>query len=231
MKPLAVFDWNGTLFDDLEANLAGANAVVEMFGLPALTAEQYQDHFTFPILHFYVSLGIGTVEYLARHEEAAQRFLSVYEETALRCSLRDGAEDVLAWLNEHDVHCLLLSNHLRENVEQSLARFHIRHYFSNISCNEQYDAAFIQKMNKQERLAVYLEEHGFDPENAFIVGDSLEEPEIARHLGLTAISITGGCLSEERLKTGGQDCLVHSMHALKSHLAGTPALSGERLAG
>ncbi|NCC23188.1 MAG: HAD family hydrolase [Alphaproteobacteria bacterium] len=104
MKPLAVFDWNGTLFDDLEANLAGANAVVEMFGLPALTAEQYQDHFTFPILHFYVSLGIGTVEYLARHEEAAQRFLSVYEETALRCSLRDGAEDVLAWLNEHDVH-------------------------------------------------------------------------------------------------------------------------------
>jgi phosphoglycolate phosphatase-like HAD superfamily hydrolase len=208
MKRLAVFDWNGTLFDDLDANLKGANAVFEILGRTPLTAAQYQQTFTFPILHFYTANNIPADEYLKRHDEAAKVFLETYEKAAEEHGLRPMALEFLQWLNDNEVDCMLLSNHLKENVGRQLARFHIRHLFSHISCNDIYDAAFIQRMNKRDRLQTAMEENGYSPEHAFIIGDSLEEPEIAGLLGLTSFSITGGSLNRERLLSSGTDYVI-----------------------
>ncbi len=209
MKHLAIFDWNGTLFDDLEANLLGAGAVFQALGRAPLNAEQFQSTFTFPILHFYNANGISADEYLKNHDRLARIFLEVYENAALECKLRPQATELLQWLVDNAVECMLLTNHLRENVEQQLAKFHIRHFFSLVSCNEEYDATFVQKMNKHDRLKAILEKPEFKPEEAFIIGDSLEEPEIARRLGLTSISITGGSLSNERLTSCETDYVVN----------------------
>ena len=143
MTYLAVFDWNCTLFDDFDPMLDGTNASISLFGRPAVDAEALRDHFTMPILHGYVALGIGVDEYLSRHEEAALTFLECYEKGALDCYLKDGAMDLLSWLNEQNVHCLLLSNHLRENIDIQLRRFQIENMFDSVSGRDQYDASFI----------------------------------------------------------------------------------------
>jgi len=208
MKHLAVFDWNGTLFDDLDANIKGANAVFNFHGRDPLTIEQYQETFTFPILHFYTANGIHADEYLESHDETAKVYFETYEKAAQELGLRSMVIEFLQWLNDNGVDCMLLSNHLKENVEQQLARFHIRHYFSHISCNDIYDASFILKMNKCDRLRTHMEKHGYNARNAFIIGDTLEEPEIAELLGLTSFSITGGCLNRERLLSSGTDYVI-----------------------
>lgn len=218
MTKLAVFDWNGTLFDDLPANLDGANNTLALFDVPPVTTEEYQDRFNFPILHFYVNCGIHTDDYLARHEEAAEAFLSVYEREALKCELRDGAIDFLKWLRAQNVHVMILSNHIRPNVENQLRRFGILELFDGISCNEVADAAMISSLNKQERLQDYMSGHNFDLSQSFIIGDSLEEPHIAKQIGLTSINITGGCLSEKRLAAHHPDHLVHDFHETRNIL-------------
>jgi phosphoglycolate phosphatase len=208
MSYLAVFDWNGTLIDDLEANLKGANAVLNMLGRSPLSVEQYQDTFTFPILHFYRANGVSADEYLAKHDILSRVFLDTYEKEVFSCELRPKTTELLEWLNVNGIDCIILSNHLRENVEQQLARFHIRHYFTAVSCNEIYDAAFIQRMNKAERLDNYMSDSGYVPSDCAIIGDSHEEPEIARHLGLTSVSILGGFLSENRIRKIDTDYIV-----------------------
>ncbi len=114
--------------------------------------------------------------------------------------------------------CLLLSNHLLENVEQQLARFHIRHFFTGISCNDKYDASFIRKLNKRERLKAYMDENGYSSSRAFIVGDTFEEAEIASALGLISFSITGGCISRQRLVSSNPDYMVDSLEEIIIHL-------------
>lgn len=218
MIKLAVFDWNGTLFDDLDANLVGANKALALFGHDAITTEDYQTRFTFPILHFYVNCGISTDDYLARHEEAADAFLETYEDEALNCSLREGTIDLLEWLQSEGVHCMILSNHLRENVEIQLRRFGIEHLFDGISCNTERDAAMISSLNKQDRLRAYIKDHDFDLSQSFIIGDSFEEPELARDFGMTGFNISGGCLSTERLAAKNPDYLVHNLYETREIL-------------
>lgn len=227
MKRLAVFDWNGTLFDDLEANVIGANQTLALFGAAPIDAATYQERFTFPILHFYVACGIPASDYLAQHEAAADAFLETYEREALNCRLREGTIELLQWLRENNVHCMILSNHLRENVELQLKRFGLTHLFDGISCNEQRDAAMISVLNKQERLRAYIEDHHFDLGQSFIIGDSFEEPELAKDFGMTGFNITGGCLATERLAAKNPHHIVDTLGEVRNILDGLWAITAE----
>lgn len=217
-KHLAVFDWNGTLLDDAKANFEGANSALKKAGASSISFEHYQETFDFPIIHFYHRNGIDTDTYLGNISEINKAFLSVYEKLALNCGARDGANDLLKWLQSHDVTCMVLSNHVYDSIHTNLERVALLPYIGHISSNP-HDNDIMFKMNKQERLERYLEESGFDPAHAFIIGDSLEEPEIGKNLGLMTVSITGGCISENRLKKAKPDHLIHDLGSLKAILS------------
>lgn len=52
---------------------------------------------------------------------------------------------------------------------------------------------------------------GYQPSNAFIIGDSKEEPDIGRALNITSIGITGGCITEKRLRHAKPDHVIHAL--------------------
>ena len=55
-----VWDWNGTLLDDVDAGLTTTNQVLTEFGLPGLDGrDAYRRSFGFPIRDFYSRLGFA----------------------------------------------------------------------------------------------------------------------------------------------------------------------------
>jgi phosphoglycolate phosphatase len=70
-------------------------------------------------------------------------------------------------------------------------------------------------MTKGERLRRYIEAKNLDASNALIIGDTVEEIEIARELGMGCIAITGGVNSESRLREKSPDHIIHSLQELK----------------
>lgn len=210
MTYLAAFDWNGTLFDDTPATLIATNACLRSFGRPEIDVARMQETFTFPLVHFYEKMGVGVDEYLTRSEEEGAIFLNAYEPAALECSVMEGAFDLLDWLSGKDVHCMILSNHLQHLLNQDVERLGITKYMEHVSGNLE-KATMVQGLSKQIRLEAYMKDHGFSADKAFIIGDSHEEPELARRLGLLGISIAGGLLSPERLQKYKADHIVTSL--------------------
>ena len=217
MTYLAVFDWNGTLFDDITANHIGGNAALKALGKDPISLETYRDTFDFPIIHFYKRNGINVDDYLEDISKANGAFFPIYEELAAKCPARDHAKEILAWCNEQNITTLILSNHIKESIEQNLKRLDLLDHIDHISSNP-HDNDIVLKMNKQERLEKFMADHGFEPEKAFIIGDSLEEPEIGKNTGMISISITGGCISEKRLKKADPDYLIRKLPELKEIL-------------
>lgn len=210
MKHLAVFDWNGTLFDDTSATLLGVNRVLSIFGKPPIELHLLQESFSFPLIHFYERMGVSVNEYLERNEELSHAYIETYEACNGDCAVMEGAADLLEWLGEKNVHSMILSNHLQERLDADVARLGITRYMRHVSGNKER-ATITQGLSKQTRLEAYMEEHGFAPENTFIIGDSHEEPELARRLGLLGISIAGGMLSAARLEKYKADHIVHRL--------------------
>jgi phosphoglycolate phosphatase len=210
MTYLAVFDWNGTLFDDTPATLKATNKVLATFGIAPLDLHTLQEKFSFPLIHFYERVGISPDDYLKHAEEEGAAYIEAYESFNGDCEIAEGAIELLEWLRDKDVHTMILSNHMQDNLNADVARLGIAPYMRHVSGNTER-ATMTQGLSKQIRLVAYMEEHGFDPEKTFIIGDSHEEPELAKRLGILGISIAGGLLSAGRLEKYKADYIIQKL--------------------
>lgn len=217
---LAVFDWNGTLFNDMAATHIATNVSLDFFGIAPITLEEEQENFTFPLIHFYEKMGVEVDQYLKHAETVGNLFHETYNAHKDKCELAQGTIETLDWLKHHSVQCIILSNHRQDTLDHDVKAFGIDHYFAHISGNDN-PATIVQGLNKLERLETYMETHGFDPQNSFIIGDSHEEPEIAKKLDLLGISISGGLLSPRRLQHYKKDYIVDTLEELPAILSNT----------
>lgn len=214
MTYLAVFDWNGTLFDDTPATLEATNIVLAKFGITPLDLHTLQEKFSFPLIHFYERVGVPPDEYLKHAEEEGASYIEAYEACNGNCTIAKGAIELLEWLAENDVHSMILSNHLQSHLDADVARLGIAPYMQHVSGNLER-ATMTQGLSKQIRLEAYMERHGFTSDKTFIIGDSHEEPELAKRLGILGISISGGLLSAARLEKYKADHIIHKLHEVR----------------
>ena len=52
-----LWDFNGTVYDDMEACLRSVNEMLSERGLPVLSAEAYREVFDFPVKDYYAKIG------------------------------------------------------------------------------------------------------------------------------------------------------------------------------
>lgn len=217
-RKLAVFDWNGTLIADTKQAWVASNACLEFYGVPPITLKKQRETFDFPIIHYYKRNGCDIDKVLETREQANVIFQTLYEKLAANVRTRRGARDLLEWLRGHDVTCIILSNYLTHKIEPQLERLNLKEFFSFVSANNCDGTTILSATNKLERLSEFMVKRGYAPQNAFIIGDSMEEPDIGRKLGLTSIGITGGCISESRLRKARPDYTVDALPQAKAVL-------------
>ncbi len=208
---LAIFDWNGTLIADTHHAWVASNECMKFLGHEPITFKKQLDTFDFPIIHYYKNNDIPIDLVLEKKTEANAVFQNSYDIESSNARTRRGTREFLEWLHDQDVTCIILSNYLVEKIEDHLERLKIRSYFSYISANTCDGTSILNSTSKLERLSSFMAKRGYHTDNAFIIGDSKEEPEIGRHLGITSIGITGGCISTSRLKSANPDHLITAL--------------------
>ena len=65
--------------------------------------------------------------------------------------------------------------------------------------------------NKQEKLKLYIHKNNLLYQETIIVGDTIEEIEIGKKLGIPTVAVTGGFCTSKRLKSAKPDYLVTSL--------------------
>ena len=95
-----VWDWNGTLFDDLPVVILAANASMARFGVGPIDEDGYRDHFTRPVRAFYDSL-FGRLVSDVEWEDLNDRFHDEYFALADTVSLMSDALDALSAVEDN----------------------------------------------------------------------------------------------------------------------------------
>ncbi len=214
---LAVFDWNSTLYDDAEASYHATNDCLAFFNIPPISFEKQQEIFSFPLIHFYQRAGVAADDYLKNTQQVSDIFHSTYNKLKKNCALMKGAIDCLDWLHTHNVTCIILSNMGQETLELDTQRLGVADYFETISGNAD-PATIINGTNKYERLHDYMDKNNYAADKTFIIGDSHEEPEVAKKLNILGISISGGLLSPARLEKYKKDYIIDNLAELPTIL-------------
>jgi phosphoglycolate phosphatase len=196
-----IFDWSGTLADDLRPVWRATNAIFQEYGRDPLTLEQFRHHFRLPFSGFYAELlPEATSEGL---EALYERFFAGLQDDV---DLLPGARELLLWCRETGRRTFLLSTIKATHfVEQS----------NRLGVADLFEHPYVEIHDKREKIRHLLQEHGLDPAETAFLGDMVHDIETARHGGVTSIALLTGFDPVEKLLPASPDIIARDLPALR----------------
>lgn len=191
-----IWDWNGTLLDDVKVCVEAINPILEKRNLSQIDVDYYRKIFDFPVRNYYEQLGFD----FSKEDFVipALEFMRLYKEKVIKCTLHQGMKQILVHLHQSGYRQFVLSamedNYLKEMIHQ----FDLDAYFQSVY-GIQDDFAH----SKKETGKLLMKTEGLIPAETLIVGDTLHDLECSRELGVQAWLLSHGHQSYERLSGSG----------------------------
>lgn len=206
-----VWDWNGTLLDDLAVAFETINRVLTVNDYPPIPdLATYRANFCFPIIQYYRNVGFDFAR--TPFEVVAQQFMDWYHPAAVHCALQQGAVPTLQKLQQEGVTQVLLSASLQSHLELQLGRYPIRPYFDRL-----LGIGDIYAESKLQLARSFVERCGTPAERILFVGDSVHDYEVATGCGCRAVLFTGGHQPRSLLAATGSP-VIDELEELPSFL-------------
>ena len=195
-----IWDWNGTLLDDLDVSMEALNHVLESENLPlVLDKEEYRKYFQFPVIEYYKKVGFDFNK--TPFSMLAKQYMDYYQPNSLFCSLHKHVEETLQQVKSKNISQYLLSASNLDFLHQQLAVYEIKKYFLDIKGLDN-----IHAYSKADLAKCFVEENGFNPDEVLFVGDSVHDSEVAKNANCHCVLIANG--HEHKSKLFNTDAYV-----------------------
>ncbi len=190
-----IWDFNGTIFDDVDVGIKSANVLLKRQGLPLIeNRKQYRDVFGFPIIDYYRKLGLVTTQ--ESYNELAPIWVDIYNELEKSAKIFDGVEDKLKKIKAAGIKQIILSATEAEMLKGQVKRLGIYDYFDDI--------LGLDNIRAESKIAVAKEWIKKEkPQKAVFLGDTTHDFEVAKQIGVECILIANGHQSREVLEKCG----------------------------
>ena len=191
-----LWDWNGTLLDDLSASLYAVNDMLKMYGKNEIDLEEYYSYIDTPIYKFYekiFDLNVITMDIIK------PLFGELYEKNSGLVKLADGADKVLELCSENKVKQYIISAAHIDDLLRYAEKFNVTRYFDKIDAATDYDAG-----SKIERAKKLIEEQKIDKKTCVMIGDTLHDLDTANALGVECILYSKGHTEKKTLEMSGK---------------------------
>ncbi len=188
-----LWDWNGTLIDDLAGCLECIDSMLGRRNIAQLgSVEAYHRVFCFPIRDYYRKAGFDFGQ--ESFEDLAVEFTDLYFNMPF--GLQDGAEAVLQAVRDLGVKQVILSATKLELLKEQVASYGILPYFDElIGISDIYGAG---KIDVAKQFIARCK-----PPCAVLIGDTVHDFEVAAALGIDCVLVARGHHSRATLECCG----------------------------
>lgn len=196
-----MWDWNGTLLDDLKANFETINKLLTDRNLPPMKSlDEYRGLFGFPVIDFYEKTGFDLEN--ERFEDIAKDYVREYYSRFFECELFFETEKILRYILASGREQLIVSATEQESLLKQVEEFGIDHLFTEI-----LGMSDIYARSKVQLAERWMKENGIKAEDVLFIGDTTHDYEVAKSIGCSCVLIPSGHNSKERLQLTGATVL------------------------
>ena len=196
MYKTIIWDWNGTLLNDLELSIDSVNILLEERHLPILTIERYKEIFGFPVVNYYKAAGFDFEK--EPFEVPARQYVKLYGNGADGLKLFPDVIETLSFFKENGYQQIVLSAMKDDNLKKMINYANISHFFDGIFGIEDNYAREKVSLGKQ-----VVDKLGLNPSECVMIGDTLHDAEVAEQCGFNCILFSGGHVARHRLEQKG----------------------------
>ena len=189
-----IWDWNGTLLDDLDLSIDIMNGLLGRRSLPLLDRARYHRLFGFPVRDYYERLGFDFAR--DSFEQLGVEFISAYDARRWECRLQPGAETTLESLQAAGLTQSILSAYSQDTLREIVGHFGLTPRFKRILGLDN-----IYAHSKAELGRNWVAELGLPPGEILLIGDTLHDLDVARSIGVDCVLVACGHHPEARLRS------------------------------
>ncbi len=187
-----IWDWNGTLLNDVELCRQSINTLLAKRSLPTLSLERYRQVFQFPIIAYYRKAGFDFTK--EPFEVLAQEYMAYYQPRSISCALQPQALATLSYCRQAGKRQVLLSASKLDLLKEQLAHYPLAPYFDQVLGIQD-----VYAHSKAELAVRFVRENKSDPKEIVFIGDSVHDYEVAAMAGCRCILIADGHEHKEKL--------------------------------
>lgn len=190
-----IWDWNGTLLNDISASLASVNDMLDMRGMPHINIDFYKECIGVPIRKFYDRV-------FDMEKEDYSIIIKQYNEGYLRhladCGLTDGAREAIERFKKCGMHQAVVSSSNNDQLCANIKKYGLDGSFDAVLGSADFYAG-----SKIERAKDYLAETGGESVKTLVIGDLEHDADMAKELGADCVLLTSGHEHILRLERAG----------------------------
>jgi phosphoglycolate phosphatase-like HAD superfamily hydrolase/ADP-ribose pyrophosphatase YjhB (NUDIX family) len=199
-----IFDWSGTLVDDLPAVWLATNYVLTQAERKEMTLEQFRAEFCLPFTIFY-----------DRHvphiplPQLESWFHSRYRQVQDSVGELPHARQFLEFCRARGLRAFLLStvHHEHFAVQAAVTGF-----------AEFLEKLYLNVLDKRQKIHEILSENSLAPEETLFIGDMQHDIETAKHGGIHSCAVLTGYNTLDQLRAAGPDLIVEHLGELRAVL-------------
>jgi phosphoglycolate phosphatase len=196
-----IFDWSGTLVDDLPAVLAATNAVFQECGVEILSLEKFRAEFCLPFKHFYDRFVPQVL--LAELERSFHGHFRRLQDAAIPLP---HAREFLLFCRERGLRTFVLST-----VHQD--------YFAlqagACGFDQFIERAYTGIWDKRLKIVELLAENQLAAAETIFIGDMQHDVETAKHGGVRSCAVLTGYNRLAQLRASEPDVIVEHLGELR----------------
>ena len=202
-----IFDWSGTLVDDLPAVWQATNYVLTQSNREAMTLEQFRAEFCLPFTIFY-----------DRHVPHIP--LPQLEEW-FHSSFRQAQDSVCALPHAREFLEFCRARKLRTFLLSTVHRDHFAVQDRATGFGAYLEKPYLGVWDKRKKIGEILTENGLEPGETMFIGDMEHDIETARHGGIHSCAVLTGYNMLEQLRRAEPDLIVEHLGELREILEQT----------
>jgi phosphoglycolate phosphatase len=208
-----IFDWSGTLVDDLPAVLQATNWIFRQIGQEEFSLDRFRAEFRLPFKHFYDRYTPNVPP-----EQLEAWFHGRFRQVQDQVVALPHARDFLQCCRERQVQTLVLSTVHPEH-------FHLQAEATGFA--PFLDRLYLGVHDKRLKIHELIQENGLRPDETLYIGDMEHDIETAKHGGVHSCAVLTGYTGLEHLRASGPDLIVEHLGELREILEGSRWNLGE----
>jgi len=206
-----VWDWNGTLLDDLSLVVEATNQAFAAVGGRSVDSDEHRRTFRRPVAEFYAEI----LERAVDAEEFGRLDRIFHDAYRLGLTTTTLAADAMHALKSWPGSQSLLSMWFHSELVPAVETYGLTGVFTRVDGLRTEIGGDL----KAGHLARHLDELGVPGDRAVLIGDSLDDALAAESVGAAAVLYTGGFTHPTRLRASGRpvaDTLVEAVRVARS---------------
>ncbi len=191
-----IWDWNGTIVNDVSLSVSILNSLLELRSLPQITLQSYKETFSFPVPKFYEALGFSPSK--EEFDELGKLFISQYNAKRFDCPLNDGVWQIINGLTLFNVKQSILSAYHKDYLQEAAEKFKVARFMSHIEGLDNINAESKIELGKK-----LIEKIALPTDQVLLVGDTDHDYAVAKEIGTDCMLVAKGHQSKVRLNQTG----------------------------